>query len=204
MIFASLACFSQKQTVAYSRDYEFKEGLFLTINDFINNTPIKKDLIVTGLSKYDLDFLHQVTEQKYIAYKDTAGIEQKIETATLWGYCQNRSIYLNYNKTFNRLNVVGTLCHFTSRITSFVGYQDPMNANYGINTNYDELRQFVLDTQTDNVWAFTVATMELLLKNDELLYTEFMKLKKRKKIDSIFVYLRKYNEKHPLYLNENQ
>ena len=42
--------------------------------------------------------------------------------------------------------------------------------------------------------------MEILLKNDAELFDQFMKLKKRKKADSIFIYLRKYNEKHPLYL----
>jgi hypothetical protein len=42
--------------------------------------------------------------------------------------------------------------------------------------------------------------MEILLKNDAVLYEGFMKLKKRAKADSIFIYLRKYNETHPLYL----
>ncbi len=203
IIFLPIDCSSQKQTVPYSRDYEFKEGIFLTLNDFLMNTPIGKDVIVSDVPKTDLDFLHHITNSPFIIVRDSSNNKSKIETMSIWAYCQNRSIYLNYNATFNRLNVIGTLCHFTSLVTNYRGYSDPMNANFGINTNYDELKQFVLDTQTDKVLEFTVASMELLLKNDETLYLEFMKLKKRKKADSIFIYLRKYNEKHPLYLNTN-
>jgi hypothetical protein len=34
------------------------------------------------------------------------------------------------------------------------------------------------------------------------LYNEFIALKKKQKRDSIFLYLRKYNEKHPIYFPE--
>jgi hypothetical protein len=36
-----------------------------------------------------------------------------------------------------------------------------------------------------------------------LLYDEFMKFKKKDKPEQIFVYLRKYNDRHPLYLKSN-
>jgi len=71
---------------------------------------------------------------------------------------------------------------------------------YGLNNSVDEMRQFVFDTQTNKVYDFNVKNMEMLLKNDSDLFIQFMALKKRKKADSIFIYLRKYNEKHPLYL----
>jgi hypothetical protein len=50
------------------------------------------------------------------------------------------------------------------------------------------------------ITEFNVDAMEVILKNDAELYAEFMKLKKRKKADSIFIYLRKYNDVHPLYI----
>jgi len=187
-------------TVTYTRDYEFKEGIFLTLDHFKNNAPILKTAIVSALPKTDSDFLSQVMVQKTITYKDEKGEEQKLETATVWGYCQNRSIYINFNKSFQRMNVIGTLFHFTAMVTVYSPYNDPMGVNYGINPTYTQMQQFVYDTRTNNVVDFNVKNMELILKDDEALYKEFMKLKKRKKADSIFVYLRKYNEKHPLYL----
>ena len=200
LFFVSFFCPAQIDSVAYSRDYEFKEGIYLSANQFKKNDPILKDLIVSGYPKTQSDFLTQMFTQKYIVIKDTLGTEQKIESATVFGYCQNRSIYINFGKEFNRLNVIGTLCHFTATIVTASGYRDPMDYNYAINTSANELRQFVFDTRTNKVHDFNVKNMEEILKDDNELYNQFMALKKREKPDVIFIYLRKYNEKHLLYL----
>jgi hypothetical protein len=192
---------SAQDSVAYSRDYEFKEGVFLTLQHFLNNEPVLKSDIITSVPMNQVDFLKEVMQQKTIKYKDAAGVEKTLEVSTVWGYCQNRALYLNFNKEFNRLNTIGSLCHFAATVTTPTSsYRDPMGYNYGINTTYQELRQFVYDSSTNKVYDFNTKTMEFLLKKDDALYKEFMKLKKRKKADSLFIYLRKYNEKHPLYL----
>jgi hypothetical protein len=187
-------------TIAYTRDYDFKEGVFLTLEQFKNNSPILKANIVSALPKTDSDFLSQIIVQKTITYKNEKGEEEKVETATLWGYCQNRAVYINFNKSFQRVNVIGTLFHFTAMVTVYSPYNDPMGMNYGINSTYNQLQQFIYDTRANKVLDFNVKNMELILKDDDVLHKEFMKLKKKKKADSIFVYLRKYNENHPLYL----
>lgn len=202
-LFFSLGALAQTNTVAYSRDYEFKEGLFLTLEQFKKNTPIRKSAIVSVLPKDQIDFLTQVTEQKTVAYKDSAGMEHKIETATIWGFYQNRTVFINFNNDFNRVNVIGTLSLFSAIVTQAPLRNEPIGDMYAIEPSFTELRQFVFDTQTNKVFDFNVKNMELLLKNDAELHAQFMKLKKRKKADSIFIYLRKYNEKHPLYLATN-
>lgn len=190
---------AQGMAVPYSRDFEFTEGAFLSIENFKTNDPIPKSAIISSYPKNQVDFMTQVMDAKYLVYKNREGVEQKIETASLWGYCQNRTLYLNYNNEFNRINVIGTWCHLTAKKYTPVGYTDPMNYNYGINTS-DEQHQYVLDTQADKVHDFNVASMEALLESDPELHTEFMKIKRRKKPDFIFIYLRKYNEKHPLLI----
>lgn len=200
LFFISLLCSAQNDSVAYSRDYEFKEGIYLTADQFQKNNPIPKSVIVSSYPKTESDFLTQMFSQKYIVFKDSLGKEQKIDAATVFGYCQNRSVYINFDKEFNRLNVIGRLCHFTATVTTNNGYRDPMDANYAINTSANELRQFIFDTRTNKVLDFNVKNMEVLLKDDSELYNQFMVLKKREKSDVIFIYLRKYNERHPLYL----
>lgn len=199
LFFNSLSVFSQTNTVPYSRDYEFKEGIFLTISQFKQNNPILKSAIVSPVSKDQRDFLTEVLEQKNFTYKDSAGVEQKLETKTVWGYCQNRTIFLNFNNHFNRVVVIGSLFHFTAAVRVSMPGIDPI---MGMNNSYDEVRQFVLDTETNKVLDFNVQYMESILVTDPELYQQFMALKKREKPDLIFVYLRKYNEKHPLYLPE--
>lgn len=195
--------FSQTGSVPYSRDYAFAEGLFLTVHQFKNNNPISKSSIVSGISRDDVDFLKEQVKLKNIIYKDSSKYEHKIETSSIWGYCQNRTIYINYNNDFNRVNVIGTLMQFTALITTSPGFMDPMYSNYGLNTTVDELRQFVFDTQTNKILPFNVKSLTLLLKSDPELYAQYMALGKREKTDSQFIYLRKYNENHPLMLPSN-
>jgi hypothetical protein len=188
------------KNVPYSRDYEFKEGVYLSISQFKNNAPILKSDIESILPKDQIDFLTQVLEQKVVTYTDSAGQKQKNQPGTQWGYAQNRAIYINFNNEFNRMNVIGTLCLFSAMIVQSSIRNEPLGDMYAIQPSFQELRQYVLDTQTNKILDFDAKSMELLLKNDAVLYEGFMKLKKRAKADSIFIYLRKYNENHPLYL----
>ena len=199
LLIISVTVFSQNNTVPYSRDYEFTEGIFLTIDQFKQNDPIPKTSIVSSIPKNQLDYLTQVMEQKNFTYKDATGVEQKVNTGAVWGYCQNRTIFLNFNNSFNRVVVIGSLFHFTSVIRTIIPSADPMPMR--MDNSFDEIRQFILDTDVNKVLDFNVKNMETILSRDADLYDQFMKLKKREKADLIFVYLRKYNEKHPLYLS---
>ena len=194
--------FSQTGTVVYTHDYEFKEGIYLSLDQFKQNDPIPKSAFITSIPKNQIDFFNQLMEEKNIVYKDKQGNEQKIESATAWGYSQNRSVYVNFNQEFNRVNVAGTVFHFTAPVR-ISAYKDPMDYSYGINNGREEIRQFVLYTQTNTIAEFTVKNMELILKDDAELFAQFESLKKRAQTNSIFIYLRKFNEKHPLYLPVN-
>lgn len=200
----SVCCNAQTPSIVpYSRDYEFKEGVFLTILQFKNNSPILKKDIVSMIPKSQVDFMSQMMSQNTFSVIDSSGSEQKIDVNTVWGYAQNRTIYINFNKEFNRLNVIGSLCLFSGMVARTPLRSEPISDMYAIEPVFNELQQFVLDTQTGKVFDFNVQNMEFLLKNDTALYSEFMKLKKRAKADSIFIYLRKYNEKYPFYLPAN-
>jgi hypothetical protein len=201
LVYSTFIGVAQKDSIPYTKDYEFNEGIYGTIKDFKQNTPINKVAVVTTIPKNQLDFYKQLVESRVIAYKDTTGNEQQIESSTLWGYCQNRSIYINFNSAFQRLNVIGSLCHFTASVKSLTSYNDP--TNYGMGNSHTELRQYVLNTETNEIVDFTAQSMELILSKDKLLYDEFMKFKKKDKPKQIFVYLRKYNDRHPLYLKSN-
>ncbi len=196
----SLFCRAQTGTVAYSRDYEFKEGIYLTFEQFKNNNPIPKTSIVSAVPNTEIDFLNQMTERKFITYKDSAGLEQKLQTSTIWGYYQNRTVCINFNGEFHRMNVIGNLCLFSALIVQAPLRNEPIGDMYAIEPTFQELQQFLLDTKTNKVMDFNAKNMEVLLNDDAELYAAFMKLKNRKKGDSIFIYLRKYNDKHPLYL----
>lgn len=201
-VFSTSIMWGQSDSTAYTKDYQFNEGVYATIKNFKQNNPINKKEITTPIPKNQLGFYKELVQTTIISYKDSTNKEQQLESSSIWGYCQNRSIFLNFNSAFNRLNVIGYLCHFTATVKSENIYSDP--TGHGISNANTELHQFILNTETNEVLDFTVQNMELVFKNDPELLEQFRKLKKKAKSDSIFIYLRKYNERHPLYLKTNR
>lgn len=63
-----------------------------------------------------------------------------------------------------------------------------------------ELRQFIIDWETGKVMDFDVKNTELVLMKDPEIYEEYIRLSRSKKKDLMFVYIRKFNEKNPLYI----
>ena len=62
-----------------------------------------------------------------------------------------------------------------------------------------ELRQYLLDFETGEVMEYDMDGVEILIMKDPELHDEYVSLSRRKKGQLKFVYIRKYNEKHPLY-----
>jgi len=214
ILFTALSS-AQTRTVAYSRDYEFKEGVYITASQFENNAPVPKLAIVSNVPQNRVDFIGEVMKQKDLIYIDSLGKEQRIGIDNVWGYSQNKTIYIYSNKKFVRMNTIGTLCQYTGSITTTISNPYPMYPGfgnsvymgypgaypgYGGTSTYEELRQFIFNTKTNQVVEFSPQAMEQLLMDDDELYKEFSQLKRRKKSEMMFVYLRRYNEKHPLFL----
>jgi hypothetical protein len=78
------------------------------------------------------------------------------------------------------------------------------NYPYRQNTGRNELRQYLIDFESGKILEYDVENTELLLMSDPDLHEEFMRLPNKKKKDLMFVYIRKFNEKNPLYIPVNQ
>jgi hypothetical protein len=66
-----------------------------------------------------------------------------------------------------------------------------------------EIKQFIVDFETGKVLDFDMENTELLLMKDAQLHEEYVRLPRKKKKELMFVYIRKFNEKNPLYLPVN-
>ena len=59
----------------------------------------------------------------------------------------------------------------------------------------------MLDFKTGKIFDFDTKSLEVLLMVDSELYQEYMALKKKKKKQLKFMYIRKYNERNPVYIS---
>lgn len=201
-IFQATAVSAQEKAVQYTKDFEFSNGIYLSYGQFKNNAPVIASKIISDYDKADRNFFDKVLSKNSFTYIDSAGKEQTFKSDDVWGYCQNGIIYINHGTDYNRVTIIGSICHFVATTQRQIGVADPFMYNdpfYNPQQSAYVSQQFILDYESGKVLDFNVANMESLLSRDADLYAAFSALKKKQKRDSIFLYLRKYNEKHPIY-----
>ncbi|MFM2017053.1 MAG: hypothetical protein RL007_709 [Bacteroidota bacterium] len=194
----TVAAVAQTDSVAYSQGFAFSEGVYLNFSQFRSNKPIPKSRIVLDGDTTRPDILKQTLSKTTFQWRDTNGVIQTTKVSTVWGYSENKTVYTLLNAQFNRIVVIGSICHFTSYVTDY-RYTGPgtyPNQQYGVPV--ETLQQYILDVDSGQFYVFQVSSMEYVLQRDPLLYAEYAALKKKQKRDQMFIYLRKYNEKHPL------
>lgn len=199
--------FSQSDSVAFSKDFTLYEGLYLSYTDLRHNWPIPKEKIISEIDKDQLEFYSKLIEGDKIEYIERDGNKASIMADKVWGFCQNNVIYLNSNKSFFRITVFGAISFFLASVP--VTYSSP-NYNVFINgpvgnttTTAKEIRDYLMDFYTGNRVEFTLENLEEMLKRDDEIYKEFMALPRKKKREQASRFIRKYNEKHPVYFPKN-
>jgi len=220
---------SDSNMVKYTTDFKFREGFYLDFEQVRNNKPIPKSRILTSIEYNSKTFFDQVTESQTITYFDDLGNSQDVETSKLWGYSKNGLLYINIGGSFNRITIMGNICHFVANITSYNNrYNSPYGYSpYGYGGYYPysyyspygyspygyspygygspsyrttELKQFLLDFNTGKVMEYDSKNVAMLLMSDPELHDEFAGLRSKKKQQLQFMYVRKFNERHPLYI----
>lgn len=207
-----------KDMVEYSPDFEFNDGIFPNFESVKENHPIPAARIVTDEDMFDRAFYDKVTAQKEITIYDDNGVKKVMKTEDIWGYSRNGILYINVGMAFHRISYMGSICHFVATVTTYnPNYYDPYYYNpYYSNSYYynrysypqsnvgnTDLRQYLLDFETGDVMEYDVESVEVLLMKDHQLSDEYDALRNRKKKQMKFVFIRRYNEKHPLYFPAN-
>jgi hypothetical protein len=222
----------QEGMVKYTPDFRFKDGIYLNFDQVKANSPVPKAKLLTSMDYNDREFFKKLLESDKIYYYDGMGVRQEIAVNTIWGYARNGVLYVQMQENFTRITFVGSICHFVADITTmdsryygypYGGYYDPYYSYYPYSYNNfyspygsyyspysrnnmtrNELKQYLIDFETGKVLEFDLQSTEMLLMKDAPLYEEFVQLPRKKKKDMMFVYIRKFNERNPLYIPENK
>lgn len=211
LLFISQSIFSQLDSlnlVEYSADFQFKEGLYLNLDNVKTNSPLPKSRIISEYNYDDPNFFDKVLVKSKVYYYDNLGNKKELNPDEIWGYSRNGFIYISIENDFFRITLIGAICHFLASHTSYTeNYNSPYYYNsyynpYGMQpTSYQttEMRQYLLDFNTGRVLDYTSESIEILLMQDAELHYEFVALSKKKKKQLKFFYIRKYNLKNPIY-----
>ncbi|MGB4292472.1 MAG: hypothetical protein WBJ37_06275 [Bacteroidales bacterium] len=221
---------TSEEKVKYTSDFRFKDGIYLNFEQVKANSPIPKAKILTSADYNDRDFFNKVFASEKIYFYDEMGVRQEVKKEDIWGFARNGILYVMVQGNFNRITFFGNICHFVADITTYdnryyspYGYYDPYYYPYSYypyyypyggypygyyppyyyrpyTTSRTELRQYLIDFETGKIYEFDVESVKVLIMRDPELYEEFVKLTKKKQKEIMFVYIRKFNERNPLYL----
>lgn len=212
----------------YTPDFRFKDGIYLNFDQVKTNNPIPKAKLLTSVDYNDREFFRKLFENDKIYFYDNMGIRQEIPKSGIWGYSRNGVLYYQIQENFHRITFVGAISHFVADITTYDryspygygNYYDPYYSSpYGYGSYYypyspyynsyyspyrqsarNELKQYIIDFENGKVLEFDIQNTELLLMKDAQIYEEWVNLPRRKRKELMFVYIRKFNEKNPLYI----
>jgi hypothetical protein len=217
-------CQDKEAMVKYTPDFRFNDGLYLNFDQVKLNSPIPKAKLLTSADYNDRDFFDKVFANDKIYFYDNLGVRQEITKKSIWGFSRNGVLYIQVQNNFNRITFVGNICHFVAEITTYdnryspYGYYDPYYSPYGYNSYYspyssyyspysqpsvsrNEIKQYMIEFETGKILEYNTENIEILLMKDPELYDEYVKLPLKKKKEQIFVFIRKFNERNPLYIS---
>lgn len=193
--------------VLYDSEYQFVEGVYMNFESVRTNSPIPKSRILSNYNYADKDFFDKVLSQNKFYNYDNIGNKIERKTKNVWGYSRNGFLYINVNDDFYRITLIGSICHFIAYRT-YQSYNNSYNSSYysahpqlsNPSSTSTEMQQFLLDFNTGNILEYSVEGIEVLLMPDPELHDEYSQLSKKKKKQMKFVYLRRFNDRNPLFL----
>jgi hypothetical protein len=198
--FLTVNSYGQNDSALVPAFLDVPDGIYLSYTDFRYNKAILKENIVSTGNKDQLDFIGKILEKEKFSFsKDQKS--NTLETRFVWGFVQNKTLYINYKGSFYRVPVFGSICYLVATLEIIgVGFYDPMfGPGSGPSARQQEVREFLINFYDGVITEFKMDQVELLLARDKGLYDEFKKLSNKKQKEQIFRYIRRYNEAHPVY-----
>lgn len=190
---------AQGDSVKYSRELLMPDGVYLSYDDFRHNRPITKGQIVSDMDKSQLEFVDKVLYQEDLKFKRNDSVITR-KSASAWGFFQNNTLYVNYKEDFYRIPVFGSISYLVATvIVQNTGFYDPRFGYPSTAASTREIREFLMNFYDGLVIESNLENLEGLLARDKELFEEFAKLSKRKQKDQLYSFIRRFNDKHPVY-----
>jgi len=204
------------QDIVFNNKFEFKDGIYLSYDEFINNTP-SYNIEKVQVKEKDTHFFNK-KKIKSIKYRDKYGKKQKIDIKDVWGICINKVPYIQYqiqqtktrnsiglikrvytyNGDFTRIRILGNICHFNIE-DIFTHPSDGYFDGSGMADTKLVSVQKILKVETGEVRDFTPINLKDFIKDDSALYKHYIE-NDEERDQKIFLYLQKYNERNPYTL----
>jgi hypothetical protein len=209
LLMANASLFSQSDSVLLTKNFKFKDGIYLTLQDFQKNQPnYTWSEVVANLATSDEGFIAQVEQ---IRTK-----EQSLDLQQVWGICIGGLPYIRLPEgevtdaatIFAGLRVRGKICYFSYKIDitemQMVKAYNPLTGRpFRQGKVPVEKRvevQLMLDFQTGKVTDFTKENFMNWIENDQQLWATVKDLSPEETQEKLFKCLLIYIDRNAVYL----
>lgn len=199
--------------VKFGPDYRFKDGIYANFEMVRTNCPIPSARVVTDLTYLDKDFYKKVLSEESLVLHDDQGVKVIVESRNIWGYAYMGRMYLQIGGRFHRLLPEGILSRFIASATVWesivpsragpAGYLPYSTSYNSLSPVYFEVARrnevLLLDLEDNIIISFNPEALQSQLEKDSVLYREYESLGKHKRKKKILEYVKRYNQRHPIY-----
>lgn len=92
--------------------------------------------------------------------------------------------------------------YYSPYYSPYSSYNSPYSYGnpYRSSGSRTDLQMYMIDFETGKDYEYDLKNLEVLLMKDPELYEEFVSMRNKNQKKMMFVYLRKFNEKHPVFM----
>ncbi len=179
-----------------------KEGIYINCGSFLQKTPIDKSQIKNDIDKNDGEFYGKAVSKPKLSF-EAGGDIKTISTDSVWGFVQNRTLYVNVQGRFFRVPVFGRISYLMAMVEvnqfANAGFDPITGMPMRVPSKTREMREFVLLFDAGcGPFPFDLEKVEKELRKDEEVWKEYEKEKIRNRKKYITRYIREYNSRNPL------
>lgn len=182
----------------------FKEGIYISFEQFALQQPIKAESIIAMENKSDPDFLTKILSYERFSFFDAHGHTITSDTEKIWGLVHKNTLYIWHEHMLSKIHYSGRWSYFISYKTatfpdvsiapgSYYAMQIPLNSSRKVATN-------IIDLKTGDIKPLNKKNLSTILANDSTLLQEYNELSKRKQRQLKYLYIRKINDLTPFNL----
>jgi hypothetical protein len=191
---ASLTLGAQKEE-RYTADFRFARGVYLTIDDWKANRPLRpEDIIFDAAYDSPRYFQYLLGAKQFRYHRDNEIVY--VNTEDIFGYSNGEEVFHRKQYRFETIGKISLLqeVDVVDRFTSFLTPGEQYQATRAEGTG----KLFVLDYETGDFFRFKPKAVEKLLQRDPELFQQYRKAKGKKR-DKTQNFIKEYNFRHPVY-----
>jgi len=197
-----------QDSIRYDADFEFYDGLYLSFEDFRNDYPIDFKRVVSFRAVDDPLFIDELLKESTFRYRDGLGEVRERATNDIWGFARSGRPFIRLN-AISYMGIVekrGKLRAGNNEYGNFteIGSISIIQVNMLMSNpifSAQQTGQFLFSMKTGKAMPYRTFNAEVMFADDEELLTEFRSLGSAEKQEQrLFLFIKRYNERHPLYL----